>query len=118
MGGCVKPPIVQYKDDDQSISQYDGNITISSLDSSILSTNESDINCNMSDSRIPVIITARQPYVHQPDRVQTCKKSKVSANITINRKSKKLSTATQLPIVVNLNPRSIYNKKEEFRTTG
>ena len=25
-------------------------------------------------------------------------------------------TATQLPVVVNLNPRSVYNKKKEFKT--
>ena len=36
-------------------------------------------------------------------------------NIRI-RRSNKLLTAVQLPVVVNLNPRSIYNKAAEFKT--
>ena len=36
--------------------------------------------------------------------------------VRIKQKSKKVLTASQLPVVVNLNPRSIYNKKNEYRT--
>ena len=32
------------------------------------------------------------------------------------RRNNKLLTAVQLPVVVNLNPSSIYNKRDEFRT--
>ena len=110
MGGCVKPPIDYSTDDDYVIPQYDGNLTDISLDSSLSSISESDINMsNKSDiSFIPVIVTQRLPKESQADRV--------SANVNIKRQCKKVVTATQLPVVVNLNPRSIYNKKEEFRT--
>ena len=36
-------------------------------------------------------------------------------NVRIKR-SNKLLTAVQVPVVVNLNPRSIYNKADEFKT--
>ena len=57
---------------------------------------------------IPVIITNRQPTLPQCERVPT--------RVIINHQSKKLLTATQLPIVINLNPRSVYNKQNEFKT--
>ena len=60
-----------------------------------------------SDSSIPVIITNRTAAHYVPKRK--------SSNITIKR-SNKLLAAVQLPVVVNLNPRSIYNKREEFKT--
>ena len=87
-------------DDDLIIQQFDGNMSVCSLDSISVKVSES---CNLSEYPIPVLITQRQPKLCQPDRVST--------RVTINHQSKKLSTATQLPIVVNLNPRSIYNKK-------
>ena len=55
---------------------------------------------------IPVLITDRTTAPSVPKR-KPC-------NITIKR-SNKLLEAVQLPIVVNLNPRSIYNKAEEFK---
>ena len=55
---------------------------------------------------IPVIINERPPMKNVPDRVPTIVKIKL--------KSKKVVTASELPVVVNLNPRSIYNKKNEF----
>lgn len=98
-------------DDDQNIPQYDGNVT---LDLSCLSESErldgqslSDDNCTTPQS-IPVIITPRQPVPVQSGRL--------SANTVIRQNSKKVVTATQLPLVINLNPRSVYNKKDEFRT--
>ena len=39
-----------------------------------------------------------------------------SANVRINHCIKKVVTASQLPIIVNLNLRSVYNKKQEFKT--
>ena len=57
---------------------------------------------------IPVIIKPRQPRATQSYRV--------SANTIIKHSDKKVLTATQLPKVVNLNTRSVYNKKEEFKT--
>ena len=91
-------------DDDLIIPQFDGNVSVCSLDSISVKVSES---CNLSEYPIPVLITQRQPKLCQPDRVST--------RVTINHQSKKLSTATQLPIVVHLNPRSIYNKKSEFK---
>ena len=57
---------------------------------------------------IPVLITDRQAGTSVPKR-------KPCYNKTIKRNNK-LLTAVQLPVVVNLNPRSIYNKRDEFRT--
>ena len=58
---------------------------------------------------IPVWITNREEFKQFSARVPT------RNNITIKR-SNKLLTAVQLPVVVNLNPRSVYNKAEEFKT--
>ena len=57
---------------------------------------------------IPVIISQRLPKPVFTARTQTIR--------TIKYNSKKVVTAFQLPVVVNLNPRSIYNKKNEFKT--
>ena len=57
---------------------------------------------------IPVIISQRLPKPVSTARTQTIR--------TIKYNSKKVVTASQLPVVVNLNPRSIYNKKNEFKT--
>ena len=37
-------------------------------------------------------------------------------NLVTIKRSNKLLEASSLPVVVNLNPRSLYNKQEEFRT--
>ena len=56
---------------------------------------------------IPVLLTNRAPQP-PPMKRKPC-------NVTIKR-SNKLLIAVQLPVVVNLNPRSIYNKVNEFKT--
>ena len=55
-----------------------------------------------------MLITKRFPVPNVQPRVPTL--------VRIKQKSKKVLTASQLPVVVNLNPRSIYNKKNEYRT--
>ena len=102
----MPPPPIQSNDDNLPIPQYDGNVTLDYLD------NESESFTNHSDngpSPIPVIITTTRSTkpIFSP---------RPSANITVKYCSKKVFTASQLPIVVNLNPRSVYNKKEEFKT--
>ena len=100
MGGFLVLPPLKINDDDLPIPQYDGNITLDS-DSDYESEIESDNNS------IPVIISTNRPTKPSVSPRKT-------ANVSIKYRSKKLFTATQLPVIVNLNPRSVYNKKEEF----
>ena len=87
------------KSEISQIMQYDGNISLSSS----LSSEHSDVRT------IPVIISNR------PAKPENNRKAEKLNNIRIKR-SNKLLTAVQLPVVVNLNPRSIYNKVSEFCT--
>ena len=87
------------------IPQFDGNISISTNDSCVSETCDNLIAHNP----IPVIITTTRLPKFNESRP-------ASSNIVINHCSKKVQTANQLPVIVNLNPRSIYNKKEEFKT--
>ena len=103
MGGCLSTTPLIYFDDDQDIPQYDGNISLSSTDSSETSDYVS------SSNPIPVIITSER--VPKSEQLRG-----PPNNIVINHSSKKVLTANQLPVVVNLNPRRVYNKKEEFKT--
>ena len=57
---------------------------------------------------IPVIVFERLPKPVSAPRT--------SANRVIKYNSKKVATASQLPVIVNLNPRSVYKKKNEFKT--
>ena len=85
-------------EDDPIIPQFDGNISVSSIDS-----------CEDETNIIPVIISSvRQPKLNQTRGPPS--------NKVIKYNSKKVLTASKLPVVVNLNPRSVYNKKEEFKT--
>ena len=76
----------------------DGNITIESLASDL---NEQVLN------PIPVIISDRNLAIRE--------KRESKCLVTI-RRSNKLLEAVQLPTIINLNPRSIYNKVDEFKT--
>ena len=58
---------------------------------------------------IPVIISARL------EKPANNRKANKMNNITIKRNNK-LLTAVQLPVVVNVNPRSLYGKSEDFCT--
>ena len=86
------------------IYQVDGNI---SLDSSTISE-DSSFSSQPDTGSIPVIITRCRPA--KPN-VQ----SRKTANTVIICQNKKVFTATQLPTVINLNPRSVYNKRNEFK---
>jgi exonuclease III len=57
---------------------------------------------------IPVIVYADRP-------AKPCVSPQKTANRVIRFQCKKVYTATQLPVIVNLNPRSVYNKKKEFK---
>ena len=106
-GSSPHPPSL---DDGLDIPQYDGNVTMDS-DNYNSESEYNDLsfhhNCT-TPQPIPVIIKPRQPRATQSYRV--------SANTIIKHSDKKVLTATQLPKVVNLNTRSVYNKKEEFKT--
>ena len=41
---------------------------------------------------------------------------KMTANVNKNKHKNRFNQALSLPTLCNLNPRSIYNKREEFRT--
>ena len=102
MGGHHPPPSYSTSAANIAIPQFDGNISLASLDCSEISEE-----CEESQ-KIPVVIFERPPSQIKEPRVPTI--------IKINQKSKKVLVANHLPVIVNLNPRSIYNKKKEFRT--
>ena len=91
--------------DDLPIPQYDGNM---SLESSETESGDENVSQNVSKT-IPVIVTSSR--LPKPNVTRG-----LPANVNIKHFSKKVLTATQLPVIVNLNPRSVYNKKEEFKT--
>ena len=82
--------------------QLDGNITI-----------ESNHDQNEDNYPISVHISYNRPDL--PSYKSNLRKCKKDNLITVKR-SNKLLEASQLPVVVNLNPRSLYNKQNEFRT--
>ena len=57
---------------------------------------------------IPVIINNRKTTLKQSERSQT------KRNLKTVKRSNKLIQALNLPSVMNVNPRSIYNKAKEF----
>ena len=95
---------------ESQIMQVDGNI---SLNSSVISSSSSEDEIPVSSqnvNQIPVITTNRNPVQHSaPERNQY-------RNVKGVRTCNKLLDAVQLPVIVNLNPRSIYNKSDEFKT--
>ena len=106
-------------DDDQPIPQYDGNISLESNEDNNFSNdsknlesfNEIEPNAESENEPvpqlIPVIVTAtRQP---NPNLFRG-----PSPNVRINHRGKKVVTASQLPVIVNLNPRSVYNTLISF----
>ena len=98
MGGCpAPPPLYNNNDDDLPIPQYDGNVTL-----------DSDYESESDNYPIPVIITNSRPS-------KLCVSPRKTCNIPVRYQSKKVFTATQLPVIVNLNPRSVYNKRQEFK---
>ena len=63
-----------------------------------------------SENPIPVIVTSTRPEKVKVDRTRN------KQNLITIRRDNKLIEAVNLPIVVALNPRSLYNKKNEFST--
>ena len=88
-------------DDLLQIGQYDG------CDVSITSS-ESDDQSQSCVNKIPVVISNR--CKNQPKFVNRQRNNK-----TIKRSNKTLQ-ALDLPVVINLNPRSVYNKVNEFHS--
>ena len=80
--------------------QLDGNI---SLDNSLLE-------CSLNLDSIPVIIN------HRPEQIAAEFRGPNLKNLKVLKRNNKLLEASYLPVVVNLNPCSLYNKKEEFCT--
>ena len=64
-------------------------------------------NCYLYPQSIPVLITERLSKPVPDARTTTLR--------TIRYNSKNVVSASQLPVVVNLNPRSIYKKRNEFK---
>ena len=80
--------------------QVDGNISLNESESCKYSSQKGD--------RIPVIVSERQNRVS--DNVQ-----RISVRKVLKRNNKFLN-AIYLPSVININPRNVYNKAEEFLT--
>ena len=60
------------------------------------------------DQPIPVIISKRQATYKPSNKAQN------KTNVITIKRSNKLMQALNLPTIMNVNPRSIYNKKQEF----
>ena len=97
-------------DDDPIIPQYDGKVTIDSLNSSV------NIQSESTPKPIPVIISENRDYVASNISSQRNSQAQSKPNIRTIRRSNKCLQALELPTVVNLNPRSVYNKISEFHT--
>ena len=93
-----------------NIPQLDGNISITS---------------DYSDSKIPVIVSSRESPVNCVNKVRPLStiiedylklSNVIHQQPVLNkiRKSDKVASALNLPTVMNLNSRSIYNKINEF----
>ena len=84
------------------IYQCDGNVSVNSSLSDISQEPET----------IPVIVSCR------PDNPSYCSRSIVEQkrNLIRIKRSNKVLEAGNLPIILNLNPRSLFNKSEEFKT--
>ena len=101
MEGVELPPAENgYKDDDiLLIGQYDG------CNASIISSDDDD---QVQSNLIPVV---------QPIRRKTQPKQNVKhRNVKTLKRSNKVIEALDLPSVINLNPRGVYNKVGEFHT--
>ena len=97
-------------DDDPIIPQYYGNVTIDSLNSSV------NIQSESTPKTIPVIISENRDYVASNISSQRNCQAQPKPNIKTIKRSNKCLQALELPTVVNLNPRSVYNKISEFHT--
>ena len=86
-------------DDISQIGQYDG------CDISVSSESDDQIS---STKPIPIFVSNR--------RKSKPKKQPKSRNIKTIKRSNKCLEALELPTVINLNPRSVYNKVDEFHT--
>ena len=99
MGGPPTPlSSVQNNDISAIGGQLDGNDSIISL------TENNEMKFKQ---KIPVLISKRKTPAKSSPR--KCMKTKV-------KRSNKVLEAIELPIVLNVNPRSVYNKVEEFHT--
>ena len=90
------------------INQLDGNTSLSSQsEESVFDSNDvNNVRNGECSNQIPVIISSREGLVNNVEtRLPVLRRIK---------RSNKLLEATKLPSVMNLNPRSIYNKIEEF----
>ena len=95
------PPTSNVCDEDSYIDQLDGN-------NSILSElSESESSCESDVYSIPVHITRTRPVCSRStDRGKPVLKTVKRNNILLQ--------SISLPVIMNINPRSIYNKSEEF----
>ena len=100
--------------DISDLQQLDGNISsLSSVNTSSTVTHDLQNSSSLTKdgfernlNRIKVIVTDRIPIVRENEtRIPVLKRIK---------RNTKLLEATKLPSVMNLNPRSIYNKIDEF----
>ena len=90
--------------------QCDGNVT---FQTSSPSQNEQSSPSKNEQFNIPTIVTSGRTDLPSYKLKQTqCRKP----NLKTIKRSNKISEASNLPIVLNLNPRSLYQKLDEFQT--
>ena len=109
----MPPPPIQSNDDNLPIPQYDGNLTLESLDyESDYDICQLDGNVSLDETQpnvqfnIPVIITHTRSEPCNQEVRQPVRRSVKRNNLILQ--------SVGLPTVMNINPRSIYNKSEEF----
>ena len=90
------------------IPQFDGNVSVISLESSF--SQNSNHETSVCQKTIPVHISDRQYFL--PNNIRRSDPT----NLIRIKRDDKLIEASRMPVVVNLNPRSLYNKLDEFRT--
>ena len=84
------------------IIQCDGNASLDSVYSNVLEEGQA----------IPVLISNRAEKASSCNQPSKC----LMQNLIRIKRNNKITEAGNLPIVINLNPRSLYNKADEFKT--
>ena len=87
---------------------FDGNISIVSSDYSASVCSDNDHSGQTIETIVSFGRTEKPSYQQNQPKYQT--------NLVTVKRNNKIVDASILPVVLNLNPRSLYNKQSEFRT--
>ena len=87
---------------------FDGNISIVSSDYSASVCSDNDHSGQTIETIVSFGRTEKPSYQQNQPKYQK--------NLVTVKRNNKIVDASILPVVLNLNPRSLYNKQSEFRT--